>query len=165
MKKIVFVLMLFVGLGAKSQSLTEKMGAGSTEFKITSAWLELNVTNQILIMQNTTSYNSSRKDRDIRERYYLQFICTDKLATTSRAKIKKDAIDKRLLSFYPNGYFVKLVDDNNNVVYEFTIERGGSFDGSYNLGKNGYYMHSFYLDGFPLILLDRVKQVDVQIIN
>lgn len=165
MKRIIIILLLFVGGGAKSQSITEKMGAVSTNFKITSASLELNVTDQILIKRNTSSYNQSHQEYANHERYYFQFICKDSLTTVSRAAIKANAIDKQVLTFYPEGYFVKLLDENNYVIYEFTRERGGTFNRIYNLGKGGYSVHSFYMSGFPLILLDKVKQIDVQIIN
>lgn len=167
MKRIYTVLLIFVVLGVKSQTISEKLGAVSTNFEITSASGHLNVTNQIILKRNITKHREEDDDNEyaVYERYYFQFISDNKLVTSDRSNIKKEALVKSNLDFYSNGYFVSLFDEKGYVIYEFTREQSGAFVRDYNLGKGGFFTYEFYLSGFPLLLLDKVKRIDIQIID
>lgn len=167
MKRIITVLLVLVAFGVKSQTISEKLGAVSTNFKITSASEPINVTNQIIFKRNVTKYNEDDDDNEyaVYERYYFQFISENQLVKSDRSNIKKEALVKSNHNFYPDGYFVSFLDENNFVIYEFTRETGVRFNRDYNTGKGGFFTYEFYLSGFPLLLLDKVKRIDIQIIG
>ena len=167
MKKISTLLLFFIVFGAKSQTISEKLGAVSTNFKITSASQPLNVTNQIILKQNRTESKKDHEDYEyaVYERYYFQFVSVNELVKSNRSKVKEEALYKRNHDFYFDGYFIRFFDENDILVFEFTREAGITFNRDYNLGKGGYFTYEFYLSGFPLVLLDKVKRIDVQIIN
>ncbi|MFA9371806.1 MAG: hypothetical protein ACERIH_08860 [Labilibaculum antarcticum] len=167
MKSIIIVLLVLVAFGVKSQTITEKLGAASTNFKITSASEPINVTNQIILKRNITKHQEDKDDNEyaVHERYYIQFICKNKLVKTNRSKVKEEALYKRNQDFYFDGYFIRFFDENDFLVFEFTREAGIRFNRDYNLGKGGYFTYEFYLSGFPLVLLDKVKRIDIQIID
>ncbi|WP_461638758.1 hypothetical protein [Labilibaculum euxinus] len=167
MKKISTLLLFFIVFGAKSQTISEKLGAVSTNFKITSASQPLNVTNQIILKRYITKHNKKDDDSEygIYERYYFQFVSVNKLVASDRSDIKKEALVKSNHSFYKYDYFISFFDENDFLIYEFTRDAENRFNRDYNLGKGGYFTYEFYLSGFPLVLLDKVKRIDVQIIN
>ncbi|MBL4561719.1 MAG: hypothetical protein JKX79_12135 [Labilibaculum sp.] len=165
MKIIYTVLLVFVVLGAKFQTIAEKLGAVPTNFEITSRMLDLNVTDQIVLKRNITHHDRIDDAYAVYERYYFQFICEKKPLTTNRNKLKEEALDKRNHDFYSGGYFVSLFDEKAYVIYEFSREQSGVFARDYNSGKGGYFTYSIDLRGFPLILLDKVKRIDIQTIN
>ncbi|MDQ1771794.1 hypothetical protein GQR60_15250 [Labilibaculum sp. A4] len=167
MKKISTLLLFFIVFGAKSQTISEKLGAVSTNFKITSASQPLNVTNQIILKQNRTESKKDHEDYEyaVYERYYFQFISDSKLVASDRSDIKKEALVKSNHDYNKDGYFIRLYDENDFLIYEFSRETGVRFNRDYNTGKGGYFTYEFYLSGFPLVLLDKVKRIDVQIID
>jgi hypothetical protein len=167
MKRIITVLLVLVAFGVKSQAISEKLGAVATNFEITSASQPLIVTDQIILKRNIIKHSKNDDDSEypVYERYYFQFISNNKLVTNDRSNIKKEALVKSNHDFYSNGYFVSLFDEKGYVIYEFSRERSGAFTRDYNLGKGGFFTYEFHLSGFPLLLLDKVKRIDIQIID
>jgi len=167
MKKMIIVLLFFVVFEAKSQTISEKLGAVSTNFEITSAHQALHVTNQIILKRNITKHTKKDDDSEygVYERYYFQFISDSKLVTSDRSDIKKEALVKSNHHYYKDDYFISFFDENDFMIYEFTRDSENKFNLDYNLGKGGYFTYDFYLSGFPLLLLDKVKCIDIQIIK
>ena len=115
MKKISTLLLFFIVFGAKSQTISEKLGAVSTNFKITSASQPLNVTNQIILKQNRTESKKDHEDYEyaVYERYYFQFVSVNELVKSNRSKVKEEALYKRNHDFYFDGYFIRFFDEND----------------------------------------------------
>ena len=145
MKSIITVLLVFVVFGVKSQTISEKLGAVSTNFKITSASEPLDVTNQIIFKRNVTKHQKDKEVNEyaVYERYYFQFISDNKLVTSKRSILKEKALVKSNHDFYKNGYFIGLYDEKDFLIYEFSREVGVTFNRDYNLGKGGYFTYEF----------------------
>ncbi len=167
MKSIITVLLVLVAFGVKSQTISEKLGAVATNFEITSASEPLKITNQIILKRNITKHREDDDDNEfaVYERYYFQFISENKLVTSDRSNIKKEALVKSNHSYYKDDYFISFFDENDFVIYEFTRDVENRFNLDYNLGKGGFFTYNFYLSGFPLLLLDKITRIDVQIID
>ncbi|PKQ62226.1 hypothetical protein BZG02_12975 [Labilibaculum filiforme] len=161
------ILLLFVVIGAKSQTISEKLGAVVSNFEITSATQPIELTNQIILKQNVTKHYDKDDDNEYAyyERYFLQFISKSKLIETKRSAIRKEVLLRSNLDFHLYDYFVTLFDEKGGVIHEFTCERKGGFTRDFYSDTVGYYAYSVELKGFPLILLDEVKRIDIQIID
>lgn len=167
MKRIVTVLLVLVAFGVKSQTISEKLGGVVSNFEITSASQPINVTNQIILKRNITKHQEEDDDIEYAyyEKYFFQFISENKLVDTKRSAIKKEALLRSNLDFHLYDYFVRLLDEKGGVIHEFTSKRNGGFTRDYYSDKVGYYTYSIDLREFPLILLDKVKRIDIQIID
>ena len=164
---MIIVLLVLVAFGVKSQTISEKLGGVVTNFEITSASQPINVTNQIILKRNITKYQEEDDDNEyaVYEKYYFQLISESELIETKRKMIKKEVLLKSNIDFQLYAYFVILFDEKGGVIHEFTSKRNGGFTRDYYSDKVGYYTYSIDLRGFPLILLDKVKRIDIQIID
>jgi hypothetical protein len=165
MKNIILIAFLLVSFLAKSQSITEKLGAVKTDFKISSAAQKMDVLDQLIVKRNITTFTKAIDNYKIQEKYFFQFICKNELVRKQRGEIKREVLNKQVLDFRSNRYYVRFFDENDKSIYEFIKEQKGIFNEYYNLGSVGYYVYSFSLDDLPFILFDQVKNMDVQIID
>lgn len=165
MRQTLFVFLLLIAFGAKAQTLFEKIGGIPTKFEVKSGSVDFGVQEQFLHKKTSSDYNGNAKAYSTTELLTFQIISKDKIVTRRWSELKPIMVKRSLLEYYYRGYYVRLMDKNDAVLYEFSTRGYSHFGDEFNKGAAGFYTYSIPLEGFPLILLNRVKKFDVFLIR
>ena len=162
---IIFVISLFIfpGQNIFAQSLVEKVGGVETDFKIYNDTEEMPVIAQVIIKRGYLKKHSIVKTGFENsygyayayglETFRLEFITTMPLKVPEKIKFKK--VKRKY-------YYIKLTDSDSNII---AIVKTDYDHVSSVTNNNGLYTYSVNLKNVPIILLDKSKRIDLDVIG
>lgn len=164
MRKILLLLLICKCLLVNGQGFIDKFINTYTVFTITTGSKKMKIDRQIVLEQAYQNFDKKYDHFVTTKEYNLQFISKQKVKEVSLADVKSQKTYTGVFNLGGKGYFVKFLDSRKNLLYEL-YQPFKDFDLNYNKGESGFYFYSIALRNFPIIMLDRVREIDIVIVK